>query len=243
MYNGCMEQQYSMIFTPTKKRTLADEVASTLREAIFTGHLAPGEQIGEEALAKSLTVSRGPIREALSQLEHEGLIISQDNRRKFVARLSREDLEEVYSLRTVLELLAVREAVRNAGPKEFKEMQAIVDKMVTYAEAGMTEKQAAEMDISFHDALCRASKHKRLYQIWSDLHQQIQIVLLSRNVANEDFREHAVSSHQSILDAIRENDEERATSLMRTHLQASYDRIIASYDQPATEVRGDSRLP
>ncbi len=230
-----MEQQYSTIFTPTKKRTLAEEVAACLRQAIFTGQLAPGEQIAEEALAKSMTVSRGPIREALSQLEHEGLIMSQDNRRKFVARLSRDDLEEVYSLRTVLELLAVQEALRHAGPAELAEMQSIVDKMATYDESGLTEKEAAELDINFHDALCRASKHKRLYQIWAQLHQQIQIVLLSRNVANEDFREHAVSSHQSILDAIRENDEARATSLMRTHLQASYDRIIAGYKQPTAD--------
>ncbi len=236
-----MEAQYNAIFAPTKKRTRAEEVANSLREAIFSGQLAPGEQISEEALAKSLTVSRGPIREALVQLEHEGLIITQDNRRKFVARLSREDMEEVYSLRTTLELLAVRQALHRAGPEELAEMQAIVDKMAAYGQEGMTEKQAAEWDIEFHDALCRASHHKRLYQIWSELHQQIQIVLLTRNVANEDFREHAVSSHQVILDAIREKDEKRAAALMQTHLQASYNRIIASYDQCGADTAGKTQ--
>jgi len=226
-----MDIQYQRIFTPAKKQSLSEHVAASLRDAILAGQLLPGEQISEEALAKSLSVSRGPIREALSQLEHEGLIITQNNRRKFVARLSREDLEEVYGLRSALELLAVKEALRHAGPVELAEMQAILDKMAADSETGMTAKQAAEFDINFHDALCRASKHKRLYQVWSDLHQQVQIVLLSRNVANEDFREHAIRSHQTILDAIREKNETRAISLMETHLQASYKRIIASYEQ------------
>jgi DNA-binding GntR family transcriptional regulator len=227
-----MNTHYKSIFTPAKKHTLADDVATRLRDAIFTGQLSPGEQISEEVLAKSLNISRGPIREALSQLEHEGLIVIRENRRRFVARLSREDLEEVYGLRTTLELLAVRKAVRHAGPLEIAEMQAIVDKMKVDSASGMTAKQAAEFDISFHDALCRASKQKRLYQLWSDLHQQIQIVLLSRNAANEDYREHAITSHQSILDAICDKNEERAISLMQTHLQASYTRIIAHYDKP-----------
>ena len=237
-----MDTQYKSIFTPAKKHTLADDVAVRIRDAIFAGQLSPGEQISEEALARSLNVSRGPIREALSQLEHEGLIIIRDNRRRFVARLSREDLEEVYGLRTALELLAVREALRHAGPIELAEMQAIVDKMMVDSDAGMTAKQAAEFDINFHDALCRASRNKRLYQFWSDLHQQIQIVLLSRNVANEDFREHVVSSHQSILDAICEKNEDRAIALMQTHLQASYNRIISSYDQPVVNDAGKAQL-
>lgn len=232
-----MSAQYQRIFSPAKKRTLAEDVADSLREAIFTGQLLPGEAISEEALAKSLTVSRGPIREALSKLEHEGLVITRDNRRKFVARLSREDLEEVYSLRTALELLAVKGAVRHAGLSELEEMQSIVNKMVTSAANGMNEKEAAELDINFHDALCRASKHKRLYQIWSELHQQIQIVLLSRNVANEDYREHVVKSHQKILDAIREKNEDLAISLMQTHLEASYNRLLASYEYSGIDAR------
>ncbi len=223
------------ILTPPPKHTLADDVIDSLREAILAGQLPAGEQLSEDALAKTLNVSRGPIREALSQLEHEGLVITQNNRRKFVARLSREDLDEVYSLRSALELLAIQEAVRHAGPEEVAELQAIVDQMMAYARVGITEKQAAETDVAFHNALCRASKHKRLYKIWMDLQQQVHVLLLTRNVANLDFRDHAVSSHQNIVDAIREKDEPRAISLIQTHLQASYNRILAGYEQPVPD--------
>jgi DNA-binding GntR family transcriptional regulator len=235
-----MSNPYKNILTPAPKHTLADDVVDSLREAIFAGRLPAGEQLSEDALAKSLNVSRGPIREALSQLEHDGLIITRNNRRKFVARLSREDLDEVYSVRSALELLAVQEAVHHAGPAELAELQAIVDEMMAYAKVGITEKQAAETDVKFHKALCRASAHKRLYKIWTDLQQQVHVLLLSRNVANMDFRDHAVSSHQSIVDAIREKDEARAISLMQTHLQASYSRIVSNYEQ---SVLDDSENP
>src|SRR3989304_5794114 len=95
-----MSPPYSSILTPTLKHTLGDEVVASLRDAILTGRLPPGERLSEEALAKSLNVSRGPIREALDRLEREGLVITQPNRRPFLARLSRAGLEEVYSPRT-----------------------------------------------------------------------------------------------------------------------------------------------
>ena len=229
-----MSAPYSSILTPTLKHTLGDEVVASLRDAILTGRLPPGERLSEEALAKSLNVSRGPIREALDRLEREGLVITQSNRRTFVARLSRADLEEVYSLRTALELLAVREAVRHAGADDLAELQAIVDTMAAHVESGITEQEAAEMDVRFHGTLYRAGKHKRLYESWANLRPQVHILLLSRNVANADFRDLAISSHQAIVGAIRDRDERRAVALMQVHLQASYDRVVASYDHADT---------
>lgn len=225
-----MSSPYKNIFTLQNRRFLSDDVVDSLRAAICTGQLQPGEQLREEALAKSLGISRGPIREALNQLEHEGLVVTQENRRRFIARLSREDLDEVFSLRMALELLATKNAVHLGGPAEFDDLQCVVDKMVEYSNTTMTAKQAADTDIEFHAALCRASKNKRLYHYWTELQPQIYILLLSRNVANEDFRDYAVGKHQSIVDAIRARNEELAVSLMQAHLQASYNRIVVSYE-------------
>src|SRR6476469_10949085 len=100
--------------TPTVKRSLADDVVDRLRDAIFHGSFKPGEALREEQLAAMLDVSRGPVREALVQLEREGLVIVRRHRGATVARLSRRDLEEVYSLRLALERLAVQRAVRHA---------------------------------------------------------------------------------------------------------------------------------
>src|SRR6478752_4464093 len=99
------ESLQSVLALPAS-RGLSVDIATRLRAAIFAGHFGPGERLREEALAKAMGVSRGPIREAFTQLEREGLVVIQRNRGTFVARLKREDAEELYSLRLVLERLA-----------------------------------------------------------------------------------------------------------------------------------------
>src|SRR5690349_18923555 len=82
-------EDISNILIPPQKRSLADDIVDRLREAIFSGQLAPNERLREETLAEFLRVSRGPIREALGQLEREGLVIKEPNRGARVARVSR----------------------------------------------------------------------------------------------------------------------------------------------------------
>ena len=93
---------------------LADAIHGQLRAAILSGQCAPGEHLREVEIADRYDVSRGPVREALLQLEREGLVLLRRNRGAVVARLSRADLEEVYSLRLALERLAVAQAARMA---------------------------------------------------------------------------------------------------------------------------------
>jgi len=210
------------------KVALSDKVADYLREAIFRGKLAPGEQLREVSLAEALGVSRGPIREALGQLEREGLVIIPRNGRATVARLTKEDFDEVYSLRMGLERVAVQYAIRNATEADLSEMQQIVDTMVQQVKAGITEKEAADLDLHFHDVLYQASGHKRLQACWADLRPQIYIFLLSRNVADPDFRTQMIG-HQDIVDLIRARDEERAVTYIEAHIGIAYNRIIKTY--------------
>lgn len=214
-----------------QKRSLGEDVVDRLREAIYSGQLAPDVKLREEMLADFLKVSRGPIREALVQLEREGLVIKQPNRGATVARLSHEDLDEVYSLRVAIETFATAEAIRKGEQKHLDEMQSIVDAMRAAVDQGISAQEAARLDIQFHDVLYQAAKHKRLYETWSTLKPQIHIFLLSRNVANPDFRELIIVGHQEILDAIRDHDEARAVSLIREHLRQAYERIVTSYTQ------------
>src|SRR5688500_8639692 len=84
-------------------RGLGVDIAERLRAAILDGYFGPGERLPEEQLARSMGVSRGPVREALVKLEREGLILIRRNRGAFVAQLSSEDLDEVYTLRAAIE--------------------------------------------------------------------------------------------------------------------------------------------
>lgn len=224
------DQQLQAVLSLPENRALAVDIAARLREAILTGYFGPGERLREEALARSIGVSRGPIREALVRLEREGLVVIRRNRGAFVAQLSREDLEEVHSLRVVIERLAVQLAIRRADEAALAEMQGVVDTMAALGERGITEQEAAELDVRFHDLIYRASRHRRLYDAWANLRPQIHIVLLNRNVAHDDFREYLVRSHQQILDAIRDRDEERAIAILDDHLHGSYGRVVVTYE-------------
>src|SRR5579871_5727187 len=152
----------SGVLVPPVKRSLAEDIVDRLREAIYSGQLAPNERLREEVLASFLGLSRGPVREALAQLEREGLVIRQPNRGATVARLSIEDLEEVYSLRLALEQLAIQEAISKGEPSYFDEMQKVVDEMRVCMQRGITTQEAARLDLGFHELIYVASGHKRL---------------------------------------------------------------------------------
>ncbi|HVU10743.1 MAG TPA: GntR family transcriptional regulator [Phototrophicaceae bacterium] len=220
---------FSDPLVPASKRSLADDVVERLRQAIWSGRLAPDERLREEMLAEFLGVSRGPIREALTRLEREGLVVKYPNRGAVVARLSPEDLDEVFSLRLAIERLAVRMAVRNAEPKHFEQMEAVIDQLAALPGDKLTEQQAAALDVAFHEILYQAAKHRRLYETWATLKPQVYIFLLTRNVGNSDFRLYTVQSHQQLLDTIRSRDAERAEAVITEHVQSAYASILQAY--------------
>jgi DNA-binding GntR family transcriptional regulator len=212
-----------------ESRSLSVEIAGRLRSAILTGHFGPGEQLREEPIARSMGVSRGPVREAFVRLEREGLVLIRRNRGAFVAQLARQDLDEVYTLRVAIERLAVQLAVRRADASTHRALQDVVDRMAATDAGSISEQEAAELDVRFHDLIYRAAAHRRLYDAWTALRLQIHILLLNRNVADDDFRVYLVVSHQEILDAVRDRDEARALALIEEHLRGSYERVRGSY--------------
>jgi len=197
--------------------------------------LAPGEHLVEATLSDLMEVSRGPIRQALTRLEHEGLVVVSPTGRSYVARLSRRDFDEVFSLRRALERLAIEYACLRATPEHVRELQAVVEAMATSIARGIDEKEAAELDLRFHDSVYQASGHRRLVDYWTMLRPQVYIIMLSRNVASADFRDAAVRGHQEILDAIEDGDIHRALGLSEQHMLVAYDLVSKSYVQPPAD--------
>ncbi|MCC7449539.1 MAG: GntR family transcriptional regulator [Anaerolineae bacterium] len=208
---------------------MVEDVTERLREAILQGHLSPGEHLREEQLAAMLDVSRGPVRAALAQLEHEGLVIARRYRGMTVARLSHKDLEEVYSLRLALERLATQYVIYQGTDEDFAAMEAVVQEFRATVGRDISEREAAELDLKFHDLLYQASRHERLQNAWANLRAQVFIFLVSRNIANPGFREHMINSHAELLSAIRARDEARAIPLLEEHLRWAYVRIVQRY--------------
>lgn len=217
--------------TPTVKRSLAEDVTDRIRDAILYGSFQPGDALREEQLAASLDVSRGPVREALVQLEREGLVVVRRHRGATVARLTYADAEEVYSLRAAIERLAVQRAVRNATEEDFAAMAEVIEAFRLAFESTPTEKQIAELDMRFHDLIYQAARHQRLYDCWTNLRSQVFLFLLSRNVANPDFREISVQSHQELLDVLRTRDLASAEHEIENHMLGAYQRVMQGLAQ------------
>lgn len=226
-FERAMEKQ--PILVPPAKRSLADEIADRLREAILQGRFSPGERLREERLAAVLEVSRGPVREALTVLARENLVVVRRNRGTIVAHLTGRDLDEVYSLRLAVEQLAVRWAVERATAEDLHRIQCAVNEFSAALNGGITEQRAAELDVRYHDAVYRAAHHQRLYRTWVGLRSQVQVFLLRRNIANPDWRAVMVAGHQEILDSLRAKNVERAVAGITEHLTGGYDRIRESF--------------
>lgn len=197
--------------------SLANKIAERLRQSFVSGALAPGTKLVETEIAEQLGVSRNPLREALRILQAEGLVESRHNRGAYVAQLTEADLEEIYGLRLVLEVYAVRRAAERSTPEQADRLQSLVDEMNSATQSG-DYGAAANIDLQLHAAIWEMSGHQRLLQILAGMRLQIRMFLTVNTQLYENLVVIAVSDHQKIVDAIRNHDGTAAAQLMETHI-------------------------
>ena len=213
----------SPVFTRQKRATLMDQVLKEIREAIRCGKLKPGDRLVEMQLAEEMQISRFPIREALRYLEKEGLVETKPFKGSHVAQFTEKDMEELYSLRSSLEELAVRILIENLDETKIKELKTIIKSMQKASLNGKLNQMISE-DLRFHQTICELSGHRRLLEVWRTLESQLQVFL----TIEKDFFETAyqyVSTHDPIMEAIQHRDIKRAEKAIREHLELSM-RII-----------------
>ena len=211
------------VFTRQKRATLTDQVLREIREAIRCGKLKPGDRLIEMQLAEEMQISRFPIREALRYLEKEGLVETIPFKGSHVAQFTEKDMEELYSLRSSLEELAVRILIENLDEKKIKELETIIQSMQKASLKGKLDQMISE-DLRFHQTICELSGHRKLLEIWRTLESQLQVFL----TIEKDFFETAyqyVSTHNPIMEAIKHRNIKRAEKAIREHLELSI-RII-----------------
>lgn len=224
-----MGEQTNLSMLAPPSRVLSDHIADQLRQAIVTNQLKPGQRIVEREIAEAMETSRGPVRDALLLLENEGLVVRYPHRGAFVARLSDEDAEEIYSLRQAIESLAVAYLVKRATSEEIDELEEYVKHMEDKVRQGYTQTEAAELDLAFHRTLCRLSHHRRLLEAWEALSGQTRVLILAHRTRNpRDFEELAVEWHRRLVDALRQRDLERAQEELRKHLAITVEGLLNS---------------
>lgn len=213
-------------------RTLSDHVAEELRQAILSERLKPGQRLVERQIAQAMQTSRGPVRDGLKQLESEGLVASHPHRGTFVARLTRWDAEEIYTLRLALETLAVEFAARDAGADQLDTLDAIADEIGVQVQGSYTPLDSTELDLKFHRTLCQVSGHKRVLQAWEAMSTQTQLLVLShRKLQPERWREVGADWHRQIVAALRARDVDLARKVLKKHLTTTLENVLESFQE------------
>ncbi|WP_189302728.1 GntR family transcriptional regulator [Streptomyces cinerochromogenes] len=213
---------------PARRRGLAEEVADRIREAVFDGTYAPGAQLREVELSGDMDVSRGPVREALRLLEREGLVHCAWHRGTTVTTLSATDVDELDSLRSALEDLAVRLVVARASDEDL----ASLAKAAGMMERAVDAHEMVRCDIAFHDAVFAATGHQRLTDAWNGIRCQVHLFLLTRiGHSTGDYLERIPSEHRELVAALRARDAGAALDLFAVHRRHAVD-VVRGTTQP-----------
>jgi DNA-binding GntR family transcriptional regulator len=205
-------------------RTLKENVTDILRQSIINGSLAPGTELNQVQIAEQLGTSRGPVREALGQLEQEGLIESVPYKGVVITSLTRRYVEEIYEVRTVLEKLAIDRAIDRMEDVQIEELDLIVEEMRQAARAEDLVR-LVELDLAFHEYILVQSDHQLAMKLWKLLEVGVQRCLHVRHEIYT-FLDQVVGSHPTLVTAIKNRDKELAFQILDEHINESASHIL-----------------
>lgn len=207
---------------------LRAQVLDGLRSAIIDGRLAPGARLTERELTEMMGVSRTVIREALRQLESEGLIANVPNKGPVVRALSLDEAKDLYTIRAVLEGLAARLFVHNAGEAELKRLAQALDVVAGAYERGDAA-EVLETKNRFYDVLFEGAGSETLSSMLSTLHARIwrwRALGLSHPRRSDSRSQESVRGLRAMLAAIRKRDADAAERLTREEAQGAAAEVM-----------------
>lgn len=203
---------------------LRDVVFNTLRKAILTGELKPGERLMEIHLANRLGVSRTPIREAIRKLELEGLVVMIPRRGAEVAQITEKSLRDVLEVRKALDALCVKLACDRISDDEKEELKKACEEFEKQIGVGDVTAIAAA-DVAFHDIIVQATGNQRLIQLINNLSEQMYRYRFEY-IKDERGHGNLVEEHRMIYQSILDKDKEKAASAAQLHIDNQEEAII-----------------
>jgi len=204
--------------TPLERTSLADGLVTRLRQAVFAGELPGGEVLSEPSLARRYGVSRGPVREALQQLERERLVEFSGSGRTRVRDLTATDLEEIVTLREALEVLAARLATSRWTAAHSTRLTDLI----AAQDAARTLGELNRLDLDLHEAVMRAAGHSRLLDAWLPLRPQMErwLATIFREQVRLKLEPRAVTvaGHRSLLRILESGNPAAAEAATAKHI-------------------------
>jgi len=199
--------------TLQKAKNTAELIADALRSAILQGKLASGQWLKQDEIAAKFSVSKIPIREALVQLQSEGLVQLLPNRGAVVSSLTQAQVEEIYTMRLALEPIALRRAIPCMTPADFLQLDHILDRIDRETDLS----KWAELNWEFHAALYAPSQMPLLIQTARDLHHNVVRLLVY--LIRDAHRQESQRQHRELLTLVRRGELDAACALLERHLR------------------------
>ncbi|MDD3367693.1 MAG: GntR family transcriptional regulator [Lachnospiraceae bacterium] len=218
---------------------LRDVVFNTLRQAILTGELKPGERLMEIHLANKLGVSRTPIREAIRKLELESLVVMIPRKGAEVAQITEKSLRDVLEVRRTLDALCAELSCDRISEAEIANLkQACLD--FEAATQGKDKKQIAKADVALHNIILESTGNQRLEQLVNNLAEQMYRY---RFEYIKDVSQYAqlIQEHRVIYEAISGRDKEKAAQAARTHIDNQESCVIALIQQENAKIKTNKK--
>lgn len=205
------------------KYSLRGRVFNKIREDILSGLYSYGEELKENTIGNELGVSRTPVREALRQLELEGLVSIVPNKGAYVNGITVKDIQDIYEIRSYLEGLCAKWACDHITKEQIDELEEIIYLSEFHTKKDHHE-QILELDNKFHEMIYQASHSRMLNHVLTDFHHYVQRVRKTTLSAMQ----RAVNSnkeHMAILNAIKEKNKDQAEKLAKEHIRNTMENI------------------
>lgn len=207
------------------KQTYSDQVAAYVRNLILDDKLLPGAPVEEAAIAKDLSISRAPVREAMQILIREGLLEAHPQKRKYVKKLTAKQIKNSYFAGGVLEAAAVAKVIQDYTQKDIAELEKIVKAMKDIATNNGSISDQVPLDTDFHDILFSRIDNALIVELCKRSCQGISKFLLYKHWVKIYTPQEVVERHQIIIDALKTKDPDEIERVLREHYVSSGERM------------------
>lgn len=207
------------------KYSLRGRVFQSIREDILSGRYEQNTELKEAAIGAELGVSRTPVREALRQLELEGLVTIIPNRGAYVNMITAKDVQDIYVIRSMLEGLCARWATQSITAEQLDSMEETLC-LSEYHTSKKNYEKLYELDSLFHEQLYEAGGSRILNHILSDFHDYVKMVRKA-TISTSSRSMTSTEEHRAIFEAIKEKDPDKAEALAKEHVKHTIESIQA----------------